>query len=830
MTQIEINEKIEAMRRILANPSTPQSIKDNAQSQIDKLMATTPTDEAPKPTRKPRTAKAPTTPTPTGTENVVDAMLATLRTMMLSNQGSGVDSAEVRKLIEQYFSTRKIGLDELDRNVLEEIKKNQTVVLTLPNYDLQITMDKGTTNIPNIFSIIDDVLAGNNVYLIGEAGGGKAQPLTAKILTPKGWVTFADIQEGDEIIGHDGQVYHVDGVFDRGVRDVYEVVTSDGGRTECCDEHLWEIQTRLDRNKKRGGRVLPLSEIKDNLMVNGAANAYLPVAQDVNFEKKEHLIDPYTLGVIIGDGNITTNSIRVTTPSKAIIAEIEKTLPENCSISQHNTGDKTDTYGIVQKGNGNVITRELERLKLLYKKSIDKHIPEEYLLDSFENRLALLQGLCDTDGYADTTHFEFSTSSEKLSHDFAELVRSLGGTCKVSSRMGKYKTKEGIMKETHIAFRLSCVFPESVYPFRASGKVYTHNAKYKVKKQIVEVNYKGKEEVRCISVTNPRHLYITDDYIVTHNTYTAEKVAEILNRDFLVMNCSQYTSPVEILGGQTIEGYKDGKLVIAWRDGKMLIMDEMPKLDPNTAGLFNDALAKSTKTREKAYINSVNPTEPPIPRNEKFAVVATGNVYPNKPNPAGYVGNNQQDLSLLDRFSGSVYFVDFSDFIDQESCRYQFLYDMLVGNYHEYVQSIRDGRTPPSPTGLRTVIEANNMKNMALVSYRTITAFRVAFEIELVRAIARSRGEDVTDRGKTVQKTFESYLVAFPQASKETLLRITGLTMASVDAMAKNTIEQIINGGEDGFKNALTPNLREYASKVYDQSLNFMIAEKFITE
>ena len=488
MTRIELNEKIEAMRRIIDNPSTPQNIKDNAQSKLDELMATTPDEEAPKTEepKKERKTRTKATPPQGDSDNAIDAMLATLRAMMLSMQGSGVDSAEVRKLIEEYLLKRKISLDELDRGVLEEIKKNQTVVLTLPNYDLQITMDKGTTNIPNIFAIIDDVLAGNNVYLIGEAGGGK--------------------------------------------------------------------------------------------------------------------------------------------------------------------------------------------------------------------------------------------------------------------------------------------------------------------------------------------------------TYTAEKVAEILNRDFLVLNCSQYTSPVEILGGQTIEGYKDGKLVIAWRDGKMLIMDEMPKLDPNTAGLFNDALAKSSKTREKAFINSVNPTEPPIPRNNNFAVVATGNVYPNKPNPAGYVGNNQQDLSLLDRFSGSVYFVDFSDYIDQESCRYNFLYEMLVGNYHEYVRALREGTTPPSPTGLRTVIEANNMKNMALVSYRTIMAFRVAFEIELVRAIARSKGEQVTDRGKTVQKTFESYLVAFPQASQETLLRITGLTIPKVAQMANTVIEQIINGGEDGFKNALTPNLREYASKVYDQSLTFMIAEKFITD
>jgi cobaltochelatase CobS len=637
MTRIELNEKIEAMRRIIDNPSTPQNIKDNAQSKLDELMATTPDEEAPKmdEPKKERKTRTKATPTQGDSDNAIDAMLATLRAMMLSMQGSGVDSAEVRKLIEEYLLKRKISLDELDRGVLEEIKKNQTVVLTLPNYDLQITMDKGTTNIPNIFAIIDDVLAGNNVYLIGEAGGGKAQPLSAKILTPNGWVTFADVEEGDEIIGHDGQIYHVDGVFDRGVRDVYQVKTSDGGVTECCDEHLWEIQNKDEHDASKKGKVLPLSDFKDFLFVNGIPNCYLPIASD-------------------------------------------------------------------------------------YDESTEKYISE--------------------------------------------------------------------------------------------------------------VTYKGKEEVRCISVTNPRHLYITDDYIVTHNTYTAEKVAEILNRDFLVLNCSQYTSPVEILGGQTIEGYKDGKLVIAWRDGKMLIMDEMPKLDPNTAGLFNDALAKSSKTREKAFINSVNPTEPPIPRNNNFAVVATGNVYPNKPNPAGYVGNNQQDLSLLDRFSGSVYFVDFSDYIDQESCRYNFLYEMLVGNYHEYVRALREGTTPPSPTGLRTVIEANNMKNMALVSYRTIMAFRVAFEIELVRAIARSKGEQVTDRGKTVQKTFESYLVAFPQASQETLLRITGLTIPKVAQMANTVVEQIINGGEDGFKNALTPNLREYASKVYDQSLTFMIAEKFITD
>lgn len=135
---------------------------------------------------------------------------------MLSNQGGGVDSYEVRKMIEEFLTSRKINLDELDKSVLDEIRKNQIVVLSLPKYDLQITIDKGTSMIPNIYSILDDVLAGNNVYLIGEAGGGKAQPLSAKICTPNGFITFENVKVGDEVFGEDGNIYHVEGVYDRG--------------------------------------------------------------------------------------------------------------------------------------------------------------------------------------------------------------------------------------------------------------------------------------------------------------------------------------------------------------------------------------------------------------------------------------------------------------------------------------------------------------------------------------------------------------------------------------------------------------------------------------
>jgi ATP-dependent Clp protease ATP-binding subunit ClpA len=106
----------------------------------------------------------------------------------------------------------------------------------------------------------------------------------------------------------------------------------------------------------------------------------------------------------------------------------------------------------------------------------------------------------------------------------------------------------------------------------------------------------------------PNFFEIIDDVLAGNNvyligeagggkTYTAEQVAQTLGREAVTLNCSQYTSPLEILGGQSIDGFKEGKLIDCWKNGKVLILDEMPKLDANTAGLFNDALAKSSKTR-----------------------------------------------------------------------------------------------------------------------------------------------------------------------------------------------------------------------------------------
>ncbi len=367
----------------------------------------------------------------------------------------------------------------------------------------------------------------------------------------------------------------------------------------------------------------------------------------------------------------------------------------------------------------------------------------------------------------------------------------------------------------------------------------TKNQKVTIELPAYDMKIEMKQSVAKI----PNIFSMLDDVLAGNNvfligeagggkTYAAETIAQLLKRQIQIINCSQYTSPTEILGGQTIEGYKEGKLIKAWRDGDVLILDEMPKLDPNTAGLFNDALAKSSKTREssKAKINSTNPEEPPVERNEKFACIATGNIYPNSPDTRRYVGNNQQDLSLLDRFSGSVYFVEFSDYLDQTSARYNFLYEMLVGNYHEYIKAVRDKQTPPTPRGLRTVLESLNMKNYALVSYRTLISFRVAFEYELVRALARKEGKDVSKKGKTVVQNFENYLVAFPPDARNTLLSTTKFTNDYIDNLVKQAIDKVVNSKNEvnGFIDILAPEVKATAGKTRGESREWKIAEDYI--
>lgn len=154
----------------------------------------------------------------------------------------------------------------------------------------------------------------------------------------------------------------------------------------------------------------------------------------------------------------------------------------------------------------------------------------------------------------------------------------------------------------------------------------------------------------------------------TGKTFTAEALCRAAwgepAQKMVEINCSQWTAPRDIVGGDTIDGYKEGRLIDAWEHGKLLVLDELPKLDPNTAGLLNDALAK-TANRTKGKIPTIRSGDGRVvPKHDRFACVATGNITGKRSSPK-YKGNNTQDGSLIDRFVGSYFYIGFNEALEK---------------------------------------------------------------------------------------------------------------------------------------------------------------------
>ncbi len=265
----------------------------------------------------------------------------------------------------------------------------------------------------------------------------------------------------------------------------------------------------------------------------------------------------------------------------------------------------------------------------------------------------------------------------------------------------------------------------------------------------------------------PQFMKILDDLSVGNNPYLVgsagtgkttlgEKVAYALHGrsetdgkepPFVTINCNQWTSPIDIKGGQTMEGYKEGALIEAWRDGRILILDEMPKLDANTAGLLNDALAKSAK--EGAII--FNGKNDPVKKHRDFGCIATGNVI-GKGISANYVGNNKQDASLLDRFSGCIYRIGFNETLERS-----IVYPNVYGICHKIRKAILnyEGKS------------LNNDDTEDIMTLRTMLNIERIYELEMKRETGMKDEFGKTYKkvpnGKTLKDALESYFLAMNQ-------------------------------------------------------------------
>lgn len=360
--------------------------------------------------------------------------------------------------------------------------------------------------------------------LADEMGLGKAQPLDAKILTSNGWIRMRDAKVGTEITNSTGGTSRITGVYPQGVKDIYRVNFSDGSSTECCEEHLWSVNTTSRRYRKNPYLVKELKDFKDDLQFrNGNNKYYIPIVKPVKGSLETSLpIDPWLLGITIGNGSISGSSYGISTIEPYILEQLTNLIGNEHYLRYDN--NNTVYISSFDGGVGsNKHLNNIRNLKLLGCNAYNKFIPDIYKTAPLESRIALLQGLMDTDGSVNCSnnHLEYTTVSQTLAKDIQELVWSLGGICKIYLKKTSWTYKDE--KKNGEAYRLSIVLPNEILPFRLPRKAqaYRPRSKYHPHRAITSVEYVGKKEAQCIMVDAEDHLYITDDYILTHNTSMA---------------------------------------------------------------------------------------------------------------------------------------------------------------------------------------------------------------------------------------------------------------------------------------------------------------------
>jgi LAGLIDADG DNA endonuclease family protein len=359
------------------------------------------------------------------------------------------------------------------------------------------------------------IAKGTYVFFVGDSESGKAQPVTAKVLTPSGWQKMGDLEVGDTIIDPDGGTGLISAVYPQGRKTVFRVTFSDGASTECCADHLWMTFTQ---NQKKTGtyRVQRLLDVKRE--VDQGIAKYIPLMEPADLIGGVNLpINPYVLGVLIGNGHFGKGGIQLSTKEVQILEEVKNKLL-GCRLSHRGKGD----WCIVnRKSHKNPMVEAISSLGLIGCKSIEKFIPKEYLRSSILTRLALLQGLMDTDGYAAKNGaIEYSTSSPQLAGDAVDLIRSLGGRASKRCCPRPKYTYNGEQRIGQPSYTLAIKLPLRFSPFRLMRKLTRYKSKgIGLNRRIVRIERVGVAECRCISVTTKRGLYVTDDYIITHNTF-----------------------------------------------------------------------------------------------------------------------------------------------------------------------------------------------------------------------------------------------------------------------------------------------------------------------
>lgn len=370
---------------------------------------------------------------------------------------------------------------------------------------------------------------------------GKGSPLDEPVLTPSGWQPIGSLKVGDDIIAGDGSVTQVTGVFPRGELPLVEVEFCYGAKVRVDPEHLWYVQTPQTRfrttsetirepGKKRytvqvpnprygEWEVLTTAEMRAKYgdKPNPKYRYATPAVGACELAAQPTPVDPYVLGLLLGDGCLRRQLSYASMDPELAAAVAAELARFGGSLKQVNRCN-------YRARGARAFTDELEKIGVLDHLADSKRVPQAYLWNAPAARLAVLQGLMDTDGTCEKSGVTtFTSISEGLAEDVVFLARSFGGKCETRSRVTSY-TYKGEKKQGRRSYTVVIRLPH-VPLFRLQRKLDRYVRPTSTSDHNIIVGFKdlAPAEVVCISVAHPSRLYVTKDFIVTHNTLSASR-------------------------------------------------------------------------------------------------------------------------------------------------------------------------------------------------------------------------------------------------------------------------------------------------------------------
>lgn len=422
----------------------------------------------------------------------------------------------------QAVATARAELENAERGAAPEdalfVNAHDAAQARMDRLELEVATGKPKgvqTGLSSIDKRLGGLLPGSVIVMAGRPGMGKAQPLHSRVLLADGsWKLMGDVRFDDAVASTDGVPSVVIGVFPQGEREVFRVTLSDGRSTMACAEHLWTVESC----KFAGRRTVTTAEMLQMLQKERYRRRLsLPLVSG-DFGCDEALpLDPWLLGALLGNGGISGGSVMFSTADAATLFRVQKVVG---SDRVRDAGGDYD-YRLIANDCApeHNVALALLNLGLRGTHSHDKFVPPIYLRGSRKTRLAVLQGLLDTDGWVETFGaVRIALASRQLAEDVQTLVRSLGGVCSISVKHPTF-THKGEKKAGLPSYVCNISHPDraSLMTLARKRRRCAEGMRFRAP-TIVSVEPVGVEPVQCIAVSHPDHLYVTDDYIVTHNT------------------------------------------------------------------------------------------------------------------------------------------------------------------------------------------------------------------------------------------------------------------------------------------------------------------------